>query len=463
MDLSRLLASLTAVLGLSLLVERFLELFKNIIEPFLGRSKDRAGPPPGATESKIAAVARTYAIDSQVVIDKAGNADYESGIKALETAAKAAGSDGQRLELEARARDLYASSEVKEAYPISKVLVVPATDPDDGTTFRAFMLQALGFAAGIIVSRCSGVGLFGQIFDQNIPNWLDFVLTGLLIGGGSAPIHVLIRFVTERKALYDALNKNSGSTDSPSPSETASTGSASSASSPVVHLAADPALAEWEDVPYDGGVDKELLEDIQRRKGIIDTVIYHHTAMRSTSSFGDVVKVIKDRTDPDGKHWLTGYNCVILADGSIHAFCRWDRYGSHAGAWNPRSLGLAFNGNFETDPNIPYSNPNGAYGPSRPTEAQLRAGARVVALWSFLYPAIWPDKKQDPDFVDRIMPHSKVSPDGKTCPGTSFPKKEFQEWIVHYGELWDGSPAVTAKIAAFKLKPYLFWQGGSHG
>ena len=56
-----------------------------------------------------------------------------------------------------------------------------------------------------------------------------------------------------------------------------------------------------------------------------------------------MVKVIKD------KGWLTGYHCVVVKDGSIHPFCRWDRYGNHAKGHNLTSLGIAFNGNFETE------------------------------------------------------------------------------------------------------------------
>jgi len=205
--------------------------------------------------------------------------------------------------------------------------------------------------------------------------------------------------------------------------------------------------ADWRDIPYEGGVDRQLLESVHRRDQDPNLVVYHHTAMSSDSTFEDVVGVIKSRTDANGQHWLTGYNCVILADGSIHAFCRWDRYGSHAVGYNRRSLGIAFNGNFETNPAVPFSNPDGRYGEARPTDAQLRAGARVVALWTLLYPI-------QLDFANSIIPHKQVA--SKACPGSNFPYDQFKQLVTFYRQRWEHAPSALAAIAAFKLKPYLY-------
>jgi len=199
--------------------------------------------------------------------------------------------------------------------------------------------------------------------------------------------------------------------------------------------------AEVIDVPYDGGVDVELLESVHRRVKNPDMIIFHHTAMNSKSKFQDVVQVIKDRG------WITGYNCVVLYDGSIHPFCRWDRYGNHAAGYNMRSLGLTFNGNFETDPKVPFSNPTGKMGPSRPSELQLKAGARVIALWAELYGI-------DLDWKNLIIPHNQVS--SKTCPGSSFPYDEFRRYTEYYRQLWMKSDFAKEQIIAYKLKPYLF-------
>ncbi len=200
-------------------------------------------------------------------------------------------------------------------------------------------------------------------------------------------------------------------------------------------------LAGWQDLPYLGGVNREKLEHVHRRAGNPDLIVYHHTAMNSGSTFEDVVRVI------ESKNWVTGYNCVILADGSIRPFCRWDRFGNHAVGFNRRSLGIAFNGNFETDPAVPFSNPDGRMGLPRPTEVQLKAAARVVTLWTFLYPIAV-------DFDDQIIPHNRIS--SKACPGSQFPYDEFRRLIEHYRKKWEESEQVQERLEEFKLKPYLF-------
>lgn len=202
-------------------------------------------------------------------------------------------------------------------------------------------------------------------------------------------------------------------------------------------------------VVYHGGVDRETLENVHIRPEDPKLVVYHHTAMHSNSSFQDVVRVIKSRTDSHGNNWLTGYNCVILADGSIHPFCRWDRYGNHAVGYNRRSLGIAFNGNFETNPDVPGANPDGNLGKQHPTEEQIKAGARVITLWSYLYPI-------DLDFENSIIPHKQIA--SKACPGNGFYYDELKRWVEFYKEKWDKSDHIQQELDAYKLKPYLYTQ-----
>ena len=169
--------------------------------------------------------------------------------------------------------------------------------------------------------------------------------------------------------------------------------------------------------------------------------MYHHTAMNSASSFDDVVRVIKARG------FVTAYHCVVLASGSIRPFCRWDRFGSHAKNYNVRSLGISFHGNFETNPAVPFSNPDGRMGPPEPTEVQLEMGARVVALWTFLYPI-------PVDFAKAIIPHKQIA--DKACPGSRFPYDRFMRLVERYRGAWERSPAVQERLEAFKLKPFIY-------
>lgn len=386
------MVTLSTVLGASLLVERFLEFIKNISEPLIGGKYKRIIPPLKDVDRKI---------------------------------------DELEKDIEAGKQD----GEWDERYPLNTVLVEPATDPDDGTVTRAFVIQLMGFALGIVAAHLFGVRLFETLTGGSSPiaPWEDFLLTGLLIGGGSAPIHMLMRFVTRRKMGSPPGNGMDFSEEKEN-QEKPGTGE-------------EPPVVDELDIPYSGGVDRDKLEWRHVRKENPTLIVYHHTAMKLNSTFEDVVRVIKSRRDSSGNHWITGYNCVIMADGAIKPFCRWDRYGNHARGYNMKSLGIAFNGNFETDPRVPNSNPDGKYGPSRPTEAQIKAGARVVALWTFLYDIA-------PDFDNTIIPHNKIAQ--KACPGSNFPYEEFNGWVEFYRNRWKKSPGVMERIDAFKMKPYLY-------
>lgn len=409
---------LAAALGLSVGVERILEFFKNFLEPRLGAELTRKVTPGEALQKRAEQLQRT--------LDAA--------------------EDGQT-----KAWD--------EQVPTAIALVRPATDPDDGSVFRALILQLLGFAVGILLARIFRVQMFDALLGNGaigarISAPLDYVLTGLFIGGGSAPAHLLVRFITERKVSLPESAPERAAPPAPAPQAALVTSAAApprAAASPAIVLAPpDAAAEEWPDLRYEGGVDRDLLENVHRRSGDPNLVVFHHTAMSMRSTFQDVVNVIKSRTDAKGRPWLTGYHCVILGDGSIHPFCRWDRYGTHAAGFNDRSLGLAFNGNFENDPKVPCSNPTGRYGPLRPTDAQLRSGAKVVALWSFLYPEI------SIDFDRKILPHTKIPNANKPCPGSQFAYDEFRKLVEHYHERWKHSPYIQDRIGAFKLKSCLY-------
>jgi hypothetical protein len=163
--------------------------------------------------------------------------------------------------------------------------------------------------------------------------------------------------------------------------------------------------------------------------------------MHSDSRFEDVYRAIKSRG------WSTGYHCVITGDGKIHPFCRWDRFGNHAKGHNLQSLGIAFNGNFETTATSPGTNADGRYGNKRPPEVQLKAGARVIALWTLLYGI-------EPDFGVSVVPHRKLK--RTACPGSNFPAKELEKWVKYYHKNWQASDFAKTKITAFKKKEYIY-------
>lgn len=404
MNYNSFMVTLSTALGASLLVERVLEFLKNIFEPVIGAKYRRIIPPLKEVDRKI---------------------------------------DVLKKDIEADKQD----EEWDERYPLNTVLVETATDPDDGTVLRALIIQLMGFALGIIAAHSFGLRLFQSLVGDSsvIAPWEDFLLTGLLIGGGSGPFHVLIRFITTSKVSAPSGN----GVDSSEEKESLEKPVTGETLKPAAVISSTPSAAVVDefDIPYYGGVDRDKLEWLHVRKESPTFIVYHHTAMKHSSTFEDVVRVIKSRTDSQGNHWVTGYNCVIMADGAIKPFCRWDRYGNHATGYNMKSLGIAFNGNFESDPKVPYSNPHGKYGPSRPPEAQIEAGARVVALWTFLY-------NISPDFENTIIAHKQIS--DKVCPGSNFPYDEFKRWVEYYRRRWEKSTERMERIDAYSMKPYLY-------
>ena len=137
--------------------------------------------------------------------------------------------------------------------------------------------------------------------------------------------------------------------------------------------------------------------------------------------------------------------------------CRWDRFGNHAYPHNQNSLGIAFHGNFETNPNVPYANVNGSYGIANPTQAQLDSASKIVVLWKSLYDIdlIFP-KQNDPNFPRGIVAHNLLS--SKACPGTNFPHELFQQFIKDYSNLWKDNEAFKSALKRFKNAPMVTWK-----
>jgi hypothetical protein len=467
---------LTGAIGLSVVVERVIEMGKNLMAMHVTSQSSRTVPrldgDAGVADLEVRCENARAADEHESVLEQlAAIAEQVSQAQAARAAATDAAAQSaldtsiaelqrEQATLEGRRAALPESSldvEPPERVPGSTVLVLNATDPDDGTTIRAFMLHLIGFALGILAARAGDIHLFDALWkgvtadtgmiDQAarlapaVPPWIDYVLTGLFIGGGSAQMHLLLDFVSQRKVPADVAAAAMGE----APADEAAAPVAHALAAPAIVMPPDAGREDWVDIAYDGGVDVDILEGIHRRPAPPDLIVYHHTAMNSTSRFEDVVRVIKNRTE-DGKHWVTGYHCVVTADGVAHPFCRWDRYGNHVAGYNRRSLGISFNGNFETDPSVPFSNPDGRYGAPRPTEVQLQTGARVVALWSLVYDI-------DLDFDHTVRAHRELAP--KSCPGSMFPASDFQRLVAFYRGKWERSSFAQDRIEAFKLKPYI--------
>ena len=274
-------------------------------------------------------------------------------------------------------------------------------------------------------------------------NFWGYLFTGIIIGAGSKPVNLLMNFLLRRKII-----------DTKQKVEEVKTGKAQPLplleSRPVSNVITAAALKDVEATVgfnYDGGYRPDRLEYTHLYQRDPDLIVYHHTAMHLDATFEDVAREF------DRKGWLTGYHCVVFKDGSIRVLCRWDRFGNHARGYNARSLGIALNGNFETDPKVPGSNWDGRFGPHYPTTAQLDAAARLVALWSMLYEieAVFPAASPRP--TKGIVPHKHIA--AKACPGNKFPYDRFEIKVTEYLNEWQADEKFKKSLADFRRRPMI--------
>lgn len=269
----------------------------------------------------------------------------------------------------------------------------------------------------------------------------EFIITGIIIGAGSKPIHFLMNFLINRR-IYITRDEAKTEAAKPFPKPTPVLKEKTEAAVQISKPVDIPTISDYVGFQYDGGYRPDRLENTHFFAKKPDLIVYHHTAMHSDSPFEEVVKEF------ERKGWLTGYHCVVLKDGTIHVLCRWDRFGNHVRGYNTHSLGVALHGNFEPNPAVPFANVDGRLGILYPTEEQIKAAARVVALWSQMY-----DIKLD--FDEKIVPHNKLAP--KACPGSNFPHKVFHNHIKEYVRGWKKDDKFEDALKDFKKLPMVMY------
>lgn len=427
------ITTLTIAAGLALGIERTLELLKHFID------SGTAGISKKEKDTRIAAVANRIK-----VAENALNEDVRKFVEATPVADK--------LGTEASAQDIAISGdrEASEKYPPPDIPIIPEKPLTRLKTSKALFFQLAAAALGIISAHIFQIHLLEVLTSANGHGeardpWfamLDIIFSGLVIGGGSQPIHLIIRFLTERKVKVEPSEADIKKNE-----QVKALGKVLSEANYVQEKKEEQPL-QWRDIAYRGGVKPETMDSKHIRPADPSLIVYHHTAMSSAATFQDIVDEFLNK-----KKWLTGYHCVIMPDGTIKPFCRWDRYGNHAKGLNSRSLGLSFHGNFHTDPKDKYSNADGRYGNQQPTEAQLHAGARVVALWVNLY------KDISLDFDKCILPHKEAMPRHTVCPGSNFKYDTFKQLVTQYYETWEESIAAQKGIQTFAGLKYVYAAG----
>lgn len=433
-DAQTVITTLTIAAGLALAIERSIELLKH----FMGSTSGSLG-----TDEIRALLERAVQAVKEAREAISGSKPYLPSLTPPQSTAVAAAP----LVAPAIAQRA-ADAEASEQHPAPAIPVIPPTPLSTQQTARQLFYLLTAAGLGILLAHLFEIRLFALLTLSNgLPqhpsvlfSLVDIIFSGLVIGGGSQPIHVLIRFLGERK-----VTRQSEERVAPKALESGGDLAAAISRATLVEAIPEAAALQWREIAYQGGINPAALQTTHLRPAAPDLIVYHHTAMASSTPFQAVVDEFLLT-----KKWLTGYHCVIMPDGAIKPFCRWDRTGNHALGHNGRSLGLAFHGNFHTEPGDRFSNADGRYGNQHPTEAQLHAGARVVALWLYLYPTL------TLDFARTILPHKALIPGHTVCPGSNFGYAEFEQLIRHYHQQWAESPQAQQQIAAFKQLDYVY-------
>jgi hypothetical protein len=332
------------------------------------------------------------------------------------------------------------------------------TYKENSDTLKEFWMQVFGSLvaiAGCMVLKFS----IWEFFDFSITgiwpaehaSW-EYVFTGIIIGSGSKPISFLMKFLVERKVDIDSSKAQEEAKELPDAGQPAKKEEMAPSPQPVpAILITQPAsIEELVGFEYDGGDRPRRLETTHLYPGNIDLIVYHHTTQHSDAPFAEIVKEF------DRKGWTTGYHCVVFQDGTIRILCRWDRFGNHAKPHNSHSFGIAFQGNFEPNPNVPCSNVDGRLGILTPKPAQLQAAARVTAMYALMH-GIHPKFHSAKITTGRptgIMPHNIIA--AKACPGSNFPKAEFEDLIIRYYNKWKPDDAFREALSRFRNKPMVY-------
>ncbi len=443
-DAEVVLTALTVAAGLALVVERVVEVLKYLIS--MGGNGTDGGNPGKSLETLRDLINRANdALDKTKALNQSGKSNSGNREAALATSPQTS------------IGPIAADQEPDESYLPPCIPVVPYPGQDMVSASGMLFIQLMAAGLGIFLAHMFDLHLIRLLLQAHLElakvvvevtvnPTLDLLISGLVIGGGSQPVHVLIRFLNERKVtgvVADAVaEQQQGATD-------AWDLAARVSSSSLVAEQKEPDPLAWRPIVYNGGVRPTSLDRVHMRSGKPNLVVYHHTAMASFSPFSDVVNEILNH-----KKWLTAYHCVIMPDGSVEPFCRWDRNGNHAKGRNDRSLGIAFHGNFHTaldrSAQDKFANSDGRFGNQLPTEAQLHAGARVIALWMNLYDDIGANLETS------VLPHHEALPNHTVCPGSNFPHAELRRLIRLYLAAWQQSEASRQGIQAFRQLPYVY-------
>ncbi len=300
---------------------------------------------------------------------------------------------------------------------------------------KMIVMQTFGFIGGVVICRQGHLGIFtqlGLISAQQAP-WWDILLSGVLISGGSEPIHQMMSFLNEKKELVKKERLRAEAQQLTKAPQAASGGEFS-------HLG----------VAYSGGLYPDKAGH-SLRKVNPKYIVLHHSGTSQRLSFEDIVRLEKTpRSNDRGTYTLDpSYHCVITYDGNYHNYCRWDSVGWHM-ARSPRvsnsnSLGLCLVGNFNLSEE--EKNNQRKVNQRRPGERQIETAAKIIALWRILY-----------DIGEQnVLQHYRSNRGARgACPGNNFPFDRLVAKSTQIIKAWGKDERIQAEIEQFKKLKYIY-------
>ena len=294
---------------------------------------------------------------------------------------------------------------------------------------KAFIMQTAGIILGTGICYFSHLGLLRELklISSSHLFWWDVLLSGIFISGGSEPIHQLINFLKGHK---EALKEQKSRLQEKIAVE----------NSQQQQLA-----GERIGITYQGGLYPDKPGHGLRRMNP-QYIVIHHSGTPAEATFEDIVRLEqKERHNNRGSYKLDpSFHSVITYDGKYHHYCRWDSIGWHVARGtrvsNVNSLGLCFVGNFQSHRKNQPDLKN------RPSEEQLETGARLVALWRYLYNI--PEQN--------VVPHSAVQRGRVYCPGDNFSMDRLVAKSTQILKNWQSDPLILEDLERFKKQRFIY-------
>ena len=200
---------LTIVAGLALAVERMVEAVKHIIESTGSSSRVE-------TLEQISSAAWQAMKEARDAVKQARSgeaADFTSLSSGAASSESMASESGQ---------DLDSSQDAPRAAltHVGGIDVLPATPLPVDKSRRILIYQLLSAGLGILLADLFDVHLFFAFFEGLHPpigqtfadaQLMDEFLSGLIIGGGSQPVHLVLSYLTQARSNMTGIAKGQGS------------------------------------------------------------------------------------------------------------------------------------------------------------------------------------------------------------------------------------------------------------